>query len=399
MYWKIEALTAKRTEVSQTFEGSLEDVRNQAMVYGLEILNIYPDWMAFIRSIYQNRKLSSESLCVFFNDFENMQRCGLSINESVRILIETTSNSLLKQALVKVINYLQDGHSLEESFENTRIFPKIVCVSLNAAEKTGNIPEILALLGEYYKFKHENNKKIINSSIYPAVIFCMLIGLSIFISLKLVPQLKAFLPEQSCNSLSARLIIDYAYFIKDYWWLSILLPTALIILVKYYWNNHKENLMRFFFNIPLWGNLLKNLELSQVFMNLYIYQKSGVNIIETIDNIYESNKTYITQKLVVIRDEIFKGASLSEAFKKDPFFPSLIHQNLLKSQASGTLPEYLRMIHNYYNIKTKESIERVINAIGPSLLMVTSVFLIMIACAFILPIYSNMSQLGDSVFK
>ena len=49
MYWKIEALTAKRTEITQTIEGSLEDVKNQAAVYGLEILNITPDYTALIK--------------------------------------------------------------------------------------------------------------------------------------------------------------------------------------------------------------------------------------------------------------------------------------------------------------------------------------------------------------
>ncbi len=66
MYWKMEALTAKRSEITQTIEGSLEDVKNQAMLYGLEILSISPDYIAFIKSMFQTHKLSSSVIiCIF----------------------------------------------------------------------------------------------------------------------------------------------------------------------------------------------------------------------------------------------------------------------------------------------------------------------------------------------
>ena len=123
-----------------------------------------------------------------------MQRCGLSVNEAINTLNETTSNTVLKEALRKISNFINDGRSLEESFENTKIFPKIVCITLSAAEKTGNIPELLDILAEYLSsLRMRIKKKIIKSMIYPLVVFCMLTGLSVFISLTLVPQLKSFL--------------------------------------------------------------------------------------------------------------------------------------------------------------------------------------------------------------
>ncbi len=399
MYWKIEALTAKRTEITQTIEGSLEDVKNQAVVYGLEILNITPDYTALIKSIFQGRKLSSSVLAMFFNDFADMQRCGLSVNEAITTLNETTSNLVLKEALRKICNFINDGRSLEESFENTKVFPKIVSVSLSAAEKTGNIPELLDLLAQYYKFKYENKKKITKSLVYPGVVFCMLSGLSIFISITLVPQLRSFLPPSVSHSLSAVILIGYADFIKEYWWTVILFLAAAVFFIKYLWDNNRERLMETMFSVPLLGNLMKNIELSHIFLNLYVYQKSGVNIIETITNIHQANKTYITDKLILIRDRIFKGASLGDAFKQDKFFPSFVCQNLTKGQVSGYLPQYFERIYKFYDIKTKESIGTMIAMVEPSLLIMAALFLLTIVCTFILPVYSNMNQMGAGAFK
>jgi len=396
MYWKMEALTAKRTEITQTIEGSLEDVKTQAAVYSLEILNIKPDYTVLVKSMFEKRKLSSAIMAVFFNDFADMQKCGLSVHEAISTLNETTSNTALKEALRKISNFINDGRSLQEAFDNTKVFPKIVSVTLSVAEKTGNIPELLDLLAQYYKFKYENNKKIIKSIIYPLVVFCMLSGLSIFISITLVPQLKLFLPPSASNSLSAAILVGYASFIRKYWWAVILLSVCGISFIKYLWDNNREKLMEFVFSVPLLGALIKNIELSNIFLNLYVYQKSGVNIIETITNIHQANKTYITEKLILIKDRIFKGASLGDAFKQDPFFPPFICQNLTKGQVSGYLPQYLERIYKYYDIKTKDSIQSMIAMVEPTLLIMAALFLLTIVCTFILPIYTNMNQMGGA---
>ena len=399
MYWKIEALTAKRTLITQTIEGTREDVENQALVYGLEILSVSPDYVAFIKGVLKGHQLSSSELSVFFKDFADLQKCGASITESVSTLYETTSNNVLKEALKKIGNFINDGRTLEESFENTRVFPKIVSVSLSAAEKTGNIPELLGILAQYYTFKNENRKKLTKSLIYPAIILFLLTGLSIFISIKLVPLLKALLPPGSKNSLSATILIGYAEFVKLYWWAVLLGLLGLAFLLKHLWKNYREQLMEIIFKIPLIGELIKNIELSHVFLNLFVYQRSGVNIIQTITNIHQANNTYITEKMLLIRDRIFKGASIGDAFKQDPFFPTFVHQNLSKGQVSGFLPQYLERIYKYYDIKTKESIEAIIATIEPSLLVIAALFLLTILCTFILPIYTNISQMGEGVFK
>jgi type II secretory pathway component PulF len=323
----------------------------------------------------------------------------LSVNEAINTLNETTSNTVLKEALRKISNFINDGRSLEESFANTKIFPKIVSVSLSAAEKTGNIPELLDLLAQYYRFKYENRQKITKSLVYPGVVFCMLTGLSIFISIKLVPQLRNFLPSGSKNSLSAAVLIGYADFIKDYWWAAILFLAGLVFFIKYLWDNYRENLMKTVFSVPLVGDLIKNIELSHVFLNLYVYQKSGVNIIQTITNIHQANKTYITDKLLLVQDRIFKGASLGEAFKQDRFFPAFVCQNLTKGQINGYLPQYFERIYKYYDTKTKESIEAIIAMVGPSLLVIASLFLLTILCTFILPVYTSTGQIGEGIFK
>jgi len=211
--------------------------------------------------------------------------------------------------------------------------------------------------------------------------------------------LRSFLPPSVRHSLSAIILIGYADFIKEYWWAVIVFLAAAVFFIKYLWNNNREKLMGTVLSIPWLGNVMKNMELSHIFLNLYVYQKSGVNIVQTITSIHLAHTTYITDKLILIRERILKGASLSDAFKQDKFFPSFIYQNLTKGQVSGYLPQYFERIYKFYDTKTKESLGAMIAMVEPLLLMLAASFLLMIVCTFILPIYTNINQMGAGVFK
>lgn len=394
MYWKVEALTAKRTPITQIMDGGLEDIKNQAELYGLEILSVRPDYGALLRNLFCHRRLSAAVLAVFFSDFADMQRCGLSVHESMNTLQETTTHTALKNALKKIRNLISDGYSLQEAFEAAKIFPKMVPMTLSAAERTGRIPELLDALAQHFKLTNDNQKKIVGAMVYPLVIFCLLSGLSVFISISLAPELKTFFPTCAHPNLAAEVLIGYADFIKRYWWGIFLGLGGAMVPMKYLWDNYREKFMETVLEIPVTGAFMKNMELAHIFGRMYVYQKSGINIIETIDNMYQASPCYVTAKLLLVRDRLFKGLSLSESFRQDPFFPPFVYQNLTKGEQSGYAPQYFERIARYYDIKTREALAAMTAMVEPLFMVIAAGFLLMIVSAFILPIYASMSKMG-----
>ncbi len=376
----------------------MQEVQHQAPVYGLEVLDIARDLAMIVKSLFQNQKLNAAVLSVFFKDFADMQKCGLSVEESVQAMYETSSNAELKRALKKMGNFIYDGRSLEESLRNTGLFPQLVCISLGSAEKTGHVPQLLDVLAQYYGVQYENRQKMIKSMLYPASIFCVLTGLSIFISIKLVPLTKALLPAGSNPNWPALVLTGYAHLIRTFGWALPLLFMGCVLLAKGLKEHWREQGMAFVYGVPGLGPLMKNAELAHVFLNMYVYQKSGVNIIQTIKELDQAYHSYMTEKLVKVGDRIFKGASMAEAFRQDPFFPPFIHQNLGKGQISGFWPQYFERIYKYYDLKTKASIDAMIAALEPALLVMAALFLLAILSAFILPIYANLSSMGEGIF-
>ena len=318
----------------------------------------------------------------------------MSISETVESLQEACSNTVLKEGLKIINNSVNDGRSLKEAFENTKCFPRIVPILLSAAEKSGSVPEIARILGDYFKFNNDSKKRIIGSLIYPAAVFCALTVASIIISVNLVPQLGKILPSSATNNMQTKLLLSYAMFMKNYWWIVIFIPVLFIAGINYLWMEQRERFAKFIYGLPLIGQTFKEIEFSRLFLNLYVYQKSGIPIIETITNIYKEDKSYVNEKLLIIQNKIIKGSSIGDAFKSDDFFPAFIWHNLSKGQKTGDLVKYLEETYNFYDQKSKDSINILVSLINPVLLSLAIAFLGFIVCNFFLPIYQNMANMG-----
>jgi type II secretory pathway component PulF len=390
----MEALTKTGRVITKTTEGALTEIRNEAAFDELDILSLNPDYLMYFQSIYFKRQLSASILARFFVDFARTQASGLSINETLDSLQEACSNTVLKEGLKIINNSINDGRTLKEAFENSKCFPRIVPLSLSVAEKSGSIPEVAEILGDYFKFNNDSKKRVIGSLIYPAAVFCALTVASIIISINLVPQLGKILPPSETNNISTKLLLSYAMFMKNYWWAACFSPVLFIAGIHYLWTEQKGRSAKFIYSLPLIGQILKEIEFSRLFLNLYVYQKSGVPIIETITNIYKEDKSYVNEKLLIIQNKIIKGSSLGDAFKSDDFFPVFIWHNMSKGQKTGDLVKYLEETYKYYDQKSKDSINILISLINPVLLSLAIAFLGFIVCNFFLPIYQSMANMG-----
>jgi type II secretory pathway component PulF len=399
MYWNVTSLTRMGSIVNQTLKGERQEVLTQVKLHDLDIISIHPDYKQYFENVFKKGKLSGCVLSSFFKDFSRGLKAGLSAQEAITFLNEQTTDPLLKETLRKLNVSIIDGHSLKDAFENTKVFPLIALNVLDAAERSGNFMEVTLILSEYFKFMNDNKIRIIKSLIYPACVFIALTAASIVISIKLVPQLGAIIPAQAGENLSTRFIIGYAAFMRSYWWVVfIVLITAVLALIKI-WEYKKIELMKYALKLPLLGNLIKEMELTFLFLNLYVYQKSGVNIIASMTNVYSNHPNYVTHRLVDIKNKVNQGRTLGDAIKSDEFFPSLVAMNIKKGETTGDLYQYFYEIYRYYDQRSRDSIETLITYINPALLTIAVSYLGLIISCFILPLYSSMSGTGTGFNK
>jgi type IV pilus assembly protein PilC len=399
MIWKYTAITkGMGNRLASVFEGTRADALRFMDENALIVIDLGPDYEACVKELFKRRILSNAIMATFFFDFAMSCESGMNVRETLSTLGATTTDPLLKNVIKKISTAIEGGQSLKTAFESTGAFPKMVSTSIDAAEKSGNISEVVTALSDFLRFTDETRKRIINAFIYPAVLFLAITVLTVVISTALVPKLSLLLPEKASSSLPAKIFLSYSHFMQHYWCLALLIPLMVGGVIHYLWMNKRNGFVTFLYTLPYIGILMKEISLSQYFMCLAVYLKSGVPINDAITNIHEAHPTYLTKKFINCRDYIIGGLSFWSAIERDSFFPAFVAHNLRKGEVQGQLKEYVYKVYRHYEKRSRGTIDAIVAVIGPAMVVFAVIVFAFIVLTFFMPIYTNIGSMAEQLY-
>lgn len=107
---------------------------------------------------------------------------GVSILESLTIVIDTTNNVIYQQAFQSIYKKVEKGESLGKAFEEEGVFPPILIQMTIVGESTGNLDDTLTRLARYFETESDLAIKGITTLIEPAilVILGVMVGFLVF---------------------------------------------------------------------------------------------------------------------------------------------------------------------------------------------------------------------------
>lgn len=400
MYYKYNVLSETGNEIKDSLEGSFRKVTQSLKDRKYYVLSLEPDILRSIKSSFFRKKISSQSLSVFFEDMANMLKTGIAMNEVMIALRESSTEILLTKALDSIEDDLASGFSLAVSFEKTKVFPDLVVSMLKVGEKSGNLEKVLEELSGHYSREALFLSSLKNACLYPAVILCMLVGIMFYVSFKVIPHLEALLPITANGYFATRLLLSLSHFLKSFWYVCLLFPIAGIFVYSAFKTSRMERIVDYYYKIPLVGELAKDIAFSTFFSSLALLQRNGVSIIDSLTLIEEtpSYKT-MAKKVSKIKDFITSGLSFWQTLEKDPFFPSLVYYSVRKGEETGSLDKYLEGLSKHYSNKVTRRIRVILSLIQPLLLTFCAIILLFLVSAFIMPVYGNLSNIAGGNVK
>lgn len=102
---------------------------------------------------------------------------GVSILDALKIIIQTTSNSLYKESFQEIYRKVEKGQSLGGALESEGIFPPILVQMTIVGENTGRLDDTLARISHYFEEESEAAIKTMTTLIEPAIL--ILLGISV----------------------------------------------------------------------------------------------------------------------------------------------------------------------------------------------------------------------------
>mgnify|MGYP002638625143 CR=1 FL=1 len=333
----------------------------------------------------------------FIEHLHTMIKAGLSINEALHVLARQIENKKLKNIIAQVKIDIEKGHKLSESLDkHPKAFPNIYVKMLEAGETAGQLEESLEQIATQMKKNNELLSSIRSAMIYPAVVITAMLAIAIMMVTVVLPKLMVMFDEFDAElPLATRVLIAITDFssqplnIVIIFLVIILTITFLVFSLKKYPNFklliHKINL-----RLPIFGMVIKKINLARFSLTLSSLLKSSIPIIEAVKITGDtcSNQVY-KNFLYQTSEQIQSGTALSETLDKDSnIFPPMVTEMIMVGERTGEVEKLLGELSAFYSDEVDKTMKNFTTIIEPVIILALGLAVAGIAVAVIMPMYT-----------
>lgn len=112
---------------------------------------------------------------------------GVSILDSLNIVIDTSDNLIFKEAFKNIYQKVEKGQSLGKSLEEEEVFPPILVQMTVVGEQTGNLDDTLMRLSKYFESESEIAIKSATTLIEPMILVILGLGVGFLVMSVITP--------------------------------------------------------------------------------------------------------------------------------------------------------------------------------------------------------------------
>jgi type IV pilus assembly protein PilC len=336
---------------------------------------------------------------VFTRQLATMLSAGIPMLEALEILTDQAESPGFAFCLDKVVNDIRSGSDLSKAMEpHKRVFSHIYVSMIRAGEVSGQIDIILTRLAEYLEAAAHLRSEIKSAMTYPVISLVLVIGIASFLMIGIVPSFKPVFEslEVELPGLTV-MIMDVAFFMRDYWYLIFGGMFAAFVGIKAACRTPRGALVRdhVILRVPVFGVLFKKVALSRFARTFSTLVKSGVPILGAMEIVSDTSGNLVISRIVDdARDSVRNGESLSDPFSKSNVFPPMVVKMMSIGERSGALDTLLEKIAEFYDQQVEAEVKGLTSMIEPIMIAIMGVIVGGIVLAVFLPIFKLQEKLS-----
>ncbi|WP_313872876.1 type II secretion system F family protein [Rugamonas sp. DEMB1] len=345
------------------------------------------------------REIGRRDLINFCFHMEQMSGAGVPLLEGLGDLRDSLDHPRFREIITDLIENIEGGLQLSAALAAyPEVFDLTFTSLITAGEHSGKLAEVFKNLSESLKWQDElaaQTKKIV---MYPAVVAVVVLGVTFFLMIYLVPQLTAFIQNMGNElPLHTKVLIAVSNVFIVYWYALLALPFAAWFGLRA-WLARSERARYAFdaFKLRAWlvGPVLHKIILARFATFFALMYASGITILECI-RLSEGivGNRVVAAGLRRAAQLIAEGQGVTAAFQHTGIFPPLVIRMLKVGEATGSLDGALRNVSYFYNREVKEMIEKVQAMIEPAMTVILGLLLGWIMLSVLGPIYDTISKI------
>ena len=350
------------------------------------------------KPVFSIKKVRRPDLITFFFNMDQLFRSGVPLLECLADLHDSMDDPQFRRIIADLLEAIESGATLSQATaQHPQAFTPIVVSLIRAGEESGRLPEVFEHLTASLKWQDEMASQTKNMLIYPAFVGSVVIAVTFFLMIYLVPQLISFIKGMGQEiPFQTRLLLATSSIFVNYWGVMLSLPVVVFTIFKLVLKFHPElqyhvdNL-----KLHLWplGPILRKIILARFANTFAMMYGSGISILDCIAHSRElANNQVIAKSLAQVALEIESGKNLTQSFSSTGIFPPLVIRMLKVGEATGNLDTALRNVSYFYDRDVKDSIKKIQVMIEPVMTVILGLLLGWVMLSVLSPIYDLISK-------
>jgi len=136
------------------------------------------------------RKILRSDLITFFFNLDQLLRAGVPLLECLADLRDSMDDPRFREIIAAIVESIESGATLSQAMgQHPQAFDPISVGLTHAGEESGRLAEVSHQLTESLKWQDEMAAQTKNMMIYPAFVGAVVLGITFFLMVYLVPQL------------------------------------------------------------------------------------------------------------------------------------------------------------------------------------------------------------------
>ncbi len=344
-------------------------------------------------------KLSYSELSFLLTQLSTYLKAGIPLIDSVRILEKQSVKAEKKRIYSNIIYELSKGESFSSALASQgSAFPLLLINMVRTAELTGDLPEILDDMRDYYESIDKTRKAAISSMIYPSILFVFAICVLVFILAYVIPSFVSLYNQQNVELPTiTKIVLATSGFLTAHKFVIIGVLVGLVvgyILLFKYVKGFRKTMQTIAMKLPGFGKIIIYREVTMFtktfasLLNHNVFITDSMTILSSVSN-NEVFKDIINESL----EYLAKGAKISDAFEDKWAFPIVAYEMLVTGENTGRLPMMMSYVANYYQDLHANLVKRINTFIEPLLI----IFIAIIVGIFVLSVVIPMFGMYDAV--
>ena len=342
----------------------------------------------------------ARDLSVMCRQFVSMTKAGVSILESLKMLCEQTENKRLQEALKEVRISVEKGETLAESMaEHPKVFPGIMVNMVAAGEASGSLEIALERVATQLERSHKTQAMVKKAMIYPIAVAIVAVIVTIVMLVMVIPNYETMFKDLGTElPWITQFYVNLSHGIVNYWFIIILVIIALVFAIRAF---AKTDAGKHFFGkialkAPLFGKLTTKSASSMMARTMSTLLGAGVPLIEAVDIVSGvMSNIYFKEAMEDAKEEITIGMPLSRPLQESGLFPPMVYQMIRIGEESGNTEEMLDKLADYYDEEVEMSVQSLMAAMEPMIIIVLAVVVGGLIAACMMPMMSMYTALDN----